>query len=147
MAAWKPHLRQAFNFSPSAATKLLLKAHNIPDAAPDGHGFNFLYSLNYLKIHLKFHQEIQFLAAVVGTSLSSARQAAYDNASRISSRSKLRIIRQHFVNRFAGGDQSHNRPYRHPHSPNAGLPAHDLGVKCNACQVLHTHLNFIPKSL
>jgi hypothetical protein len=55
---------------------LFLKPQNIPDAAPDGHGFNFLDFPNYLKIHLKFHQEIQFLAAVVGTSLSSARQAA-----------------------------------------------------------------------
>jgi len=34
MAAWKPHLRHAFKFSPAAATELFLEPHNIPDAAP-----------------------------------------------------------------------------------------------------------------
>jgi hypothetical protein len=58
MAALQPHLSNPFQLSPSAATKLFLKPHNITDAAPDGHRFNFLYFSNYLKMHLEFHLQI-----------------------------------------------------------------------------------------
>ena len=86
MAALQPHLSESFQFPPSASAELFLKPHNITDAAPDGYGFNSLYFSNYLKIHLKFH--LQIYCDIISTYLSSARQAAYDSASRISSRSR-----------------------------------------------------------
>jgi hypothetical protein len=84
MAALQPHLSKSFQLSPSASTELLLKPHNITNAAPDGHRFNYLNFSNYLKMHLEFHRQIYDEA--IGTSCSSASQAAYDSASNISSR-------------------------------------------------------------
>jgi len=86
MATLEPHLGNPFQLSPAAATELLLQPHNITNAAPDGHRFNFFDFSNYLKMHLEFH--LQIYDATIGTSGFSARQRAYDSASKISSRSK-----------------------------------------------------------
>jgi hypothetical protein len=59
--AWQPHLRHPFKLSPAASPELFLKPHDITDAAPDGHRFNFFYFSNYLKIHLKFHLRFMFI--------------------------------------------------------------------------------------
>jgi len=89
MAALKLHLRKTFKFSPSATTELFLQPHNITDAAPDGHSFDFLDVPNYLKMHLIFHLQIHYEDYEnIGNSLSWAYQAAYDRASKISSRSR-----------------------------------------------------------
>jgi hypothetical protein len=42
-----------------------LQAHDITDAAPDGDRFDFLDFSNYLKIHERFHPEIQLLSAII----------------------------------------------------------------------------------
>ena len=74
MTALKPHFRKSFKFAPAATTELFLKPHNITNAAPDGHRFNFFYFSNYLKMHLEFH--LQIYDEAIGTSRSSALQAA-----------------------------------------------------------------------
>jgi hypothetical protein len=87
----EPYLSKSFQFSPSAATELFLKSHNITDAAPDSYRFNFVDFPNYLKMHLIFHPWISFCPP-----------GACDRAFKISSHVRLRIIGKHFVNCFAG---------------------------------------------
>lgn len=41
---------------------------------------------------------------------------------------------------FAGSDQSHHSPYRHPHSPDARFASHELGIKSYASQMMHFRL-------
>lgn len=65
MAALKPHLCKSFKFAPSGTTELFLKPHNILNAAPDGHRFDFFDFPNYLKMHLKFHPEIPLLSRFI----------------------------------------------------------------------------------
>ena len=121
MAALQPRLSKSFKFSPSASAELFLKPHNTRDASPDGHSFNFLDVLNYLKNALKISPH--FICP----------PGAYDGAFKMSS-CRGKDNRQALHQSFCGGEST--IVPTSPAFPNAGFPPMTSVVKGYASQII-----------